>query len=66
MEIARYWRLNGQRYSLHGAVCTYCGKPNFTQRPVCDACNGTPSDGVSTRKPIANREIVSSAELGGK
>ena len=38
MEIARYWRLNAQRYSLRGNVCHNCGKPNISERPVCDAC----------------------------
>jgi uncharacterized OB-fold protein len=38
MEIARYWRLNGQRYSLKGSICTNCGKPNLSERPVCDGC----------------------------
>lgn len=38
MEIARYWRLNQQRYQLKGNVCTSCGKPFFPPHPVCDNC----------------------------
>lgn len=38
MEIARYWRLNNQRYNMTGSVCTQCGKPYFSPRPICDAC----------------------------
>ncbi len=38
MEIARYWRMNAQRYTLTGTVCTSCGKPYFSPRPVCEAC----------------------------
>ena len=38
MEIARYWRMNNQRYTLTGSVCACCGKHHVSSRPVCDAC----------------------------
>jgi uncharacterized OB-fold protein len=44
MEIARHWRLNAQRYSLRGSVCTCCGKAFFAPRPVCDACRQQDND----------------------
>lgn len=44
MEIARHWRLNSQRYSLKGSVCTCCGKAFFAPRPICDACSSAPAD----------------------
>ncbi len=40
MEIARYWRMNGQRYNLTGSICNCCGKHHFSPRPICDACQG--------------------------
>ncbi len=41
MELARHWRLNNQRYTLTGAVCTCCGKRFVSQRPVCDVCHAS-------------------------
>ena len=40
MEIARYWRMNNQRYNLTGSVCGNCGKRHISPRPVCDTCYG--------------------------
>jgi len=40
MEIARYWRMNNQRYNLTGSTCSNCGKRHISPRPVCDACHG--------------------------
>ncbi len=39
MDIARHWRLRGQRYTLTGSICTRCGKRFFAPRPVCDVCS---------------------------
>jgi uncharacterized OB-fold protein len=39
MELARHWRLNNQRYTLTGTVCTRCGKRFVSRRPVCDVCH---------------------------
>jgi len=41
MELVRYWRLNAQRYTLQGSVCTVCGKAHVAQRPVCDVCGAS-------------------------
>jgi len=38
MEIARYWRMNHQRYNMTGSQCARCGKRYVSPRPVCDAC----------------------------
>lgn len=38
MEVARFWRFNGQRYQLIGEVCGNCGKKIFPPRDVCDEC----------------------------
>ena len=38
MEIARYWRMNNQRYTLTGSVCACCGKHHISPHPMCDAC----------------------------
>lgn len=45
MELVRYWRMNAQRYSLQGSVCTSCGKSHVSQRPVCDVCGATTQEG---------------------
>jgi hypothetical protein len=66
MEIARYWRLNDQRYSLRGTVCTNCGKPSLSQRPTCDACSGSSADGGPGRKHSIRREAITAAEPAGK
>lgn len=44
MDIARHWRLRGQRYGLTGTVCSSCGKTFFTPRPVCDVCHASASN----------------------
>ncbi|MBN1430932.1 MAG: hypothetical protein JXB07_21365 [Anaerolineae bacterium] len=41
MELARHWRLNNQRYTLTGSVCTCCGKQFVSPRPVCDVCHAS-------------------------
>jgi len=38
MQIARYWRLRNQRYSLVGEVCNKCGAKIFPPRDVCPEC----------------------------
>ena len=38
MQIARYWRLRNQRYSLVGEVCNKCGAKLFPPRDVCPEC----------------------------
>lgn len=50
MEIARYWRLNNQRYTLTGTICTCCGKPSLSQRPVCDRCRESAADGHDSQR----------------
>jgi hypothetical protein len=42
MEIARYWRSNGQRYRLAGAACPHCGQLSFPPRPDCPVCSAQP------------------------
>lgn len=46
MDIARHWRLRGQRYSLKGSICTHCGKRFFAPRPLCDVCNESFTEGA--------------------
>jgi hypothetical protein len=43
MEIARHWRLKGQRYRLEGSACTVCGRLSFPPRPVCPDCTAYPA-----------------------
>jgi uncharacterized OB-fold protein len=38
MDLARNWRLKGQRYRLEGAVCADCGAKFFPPRQVCAEC----------------------------
>lgn len=58
MEIARHWRLNAQRYSLQGSVCTCCGKTFFAPRPVCDACRQPSSEtGRIEREQVRTSEL---------
>jgi len=38
MEISRHWRLQKQRYSLVGEVCTHCDSKIFPPRDVCPGC----------------------------
>ena len=38
MEIARYWRMNSQRYNLKGTICAHCGRLSFSPRVVCAYC----------------------------
>jgi uncharacterized OB-fold protein len=64
MEIARYWRLNNQRYNLTGSICTCCGKPSFSQRPVCDACGEQVADGRSAHRHAARHESALAAAAG--
>ena len=56
MEIARYWRLNNQRYTLTGSVCSCCGKQYFSPRPICDACQDEARSAKAT-----SREMVAPA-----
>ena len=63
MEIARYWRLNAQRYGLKGSVCHNCGKPNISQRPVCDACG---SFIKAEHMDTASQPIASAAQVAAK
>jgi len=37
-QIARYWRLNPQRYSLVGNFCPRCNYKIFPPREVCSHC----------------------------
>jgi uncharacterized OB-fold protein len=39
MGIPRYWRLQSQRYSMVGEVCTECGSKLFPPRDVCPECS---------------------------
>jgi len=39
MEIPRHWRLQNQRYSLVGEVCSRCGGKLFPPRDVCPECS---------------------------
>ena len=41
MELARHWRLKGQRYHLEGSVCANCGAKYFPPRQVCAECKST-------------------------
>lgn len=41
MEIARSWRLQGERLRLEGAVCTSCGLKALPAPRRCGACGGT-------------------------
>ncbi len=38
MEVARFWRTNGQRYQLIGEECPNCGTKIFPPRDVCPEC----------------------------
>lgn len=40
MEIARHWRLKGQRYRLEGEICAK-GHPVFPPRDICPTCATT-------------------------
>ncbi len=51
MEIARHWRLKGQRYRLEGSVCPICGQLSFPPRPACPDCSAQPA-------PIAGYELA--------
>jgi uncharacterized OB-fold protein len=64
MEIARYWRLNNQRYSLRGTICTKCGKPSLSQRPVCDTCSESAADG--NHKYVSRHETMAATEPAAK
>jgi len=39
MEVARFWRTNGQRYQLIGEECPNCGTKIFPPRDVCPECD---------------------------
>lgn len=57
MKIPHHWRLQEQRYGLTGTVCTGCGKPFFTPRPVCDVCS-TPSEDDRFERHSRRRETL--------
>lgn len=38
MEVPRIWRLQKQRYTLTGLVCTNCDKKMFPPRRICPNC----------------------------
>jgi hypothetical protein len=59
MDIARHWRLRGQRYGLTGTVCTNCGKTFFVPRPICDVCNEPAAEPYA----FENRRIRRSEQL---
>lgn len=40
MEIARHWRLKGQRYALVGEVCHHCENKIFPPKDICPSCGG--------------------------
>ncbi len=44
MEIARYWRLQEQRYNLIGECCPHCEKKIFPPRDICPGCGGKTKD----------------------
>ena len=52
MEIARYWRMNNQRYTLTGSVCTCCGKRHISPRPVCDSCQNDQDLAIKARAGV--------------
>jgi uncharacterized OB-fold protein len=39
VNIPRHWRLENQRYSLVGEVCTKCGAKLFPPRDICPECS---------------------------
>jgi hypothetical protein len=41
MEIARHWRLQGERLRLEGGRCDACGALAFPRRPRCASCGDT-------------------------
>lgn len=41
MDLARNWRLRGQRYRLEGNACKTCGAKFFPPRQVCSECRHT-------------------------
>jgi len=53
MEIARYWRMNNQRYTLTGSVCACCGKHHISPRPVCDACQNHEASTTKSHTTVA-------------
>lgn len=54
MEISRHWRLNAQRYSLVGEVCSHCQTKIFPPRDICPAC----SHEAKTAYPFSGRGEV--------
>ena len=38
MQVPRNWRVQKQRYSLVGEVCTQCGNKIFPPRDICPEC----------------------------
>ena len=56
MELARHWRLNSQRYTLTGAVCTGCGKRFVASRPVCDVCHASDMSAYTFGQQDTRRE----------
>ncbi len=39
MSLARFWRLQTQRYQLGGRVCAQCGAKIVSERAVCPVCH---------------------------
>lgn len=61
MEIARYWRMNNQRYTLTGSVCACCGKRHIFPRPVCDECQNQSASTNKTHTVVAANAIFEPA-----
>ena len=52
-QIARYWRLNAQRYGLVGNVCPDCNYKIFPPREVCSHC----AEKTETLFPCSSRQV---------
>jgi uncharacterized OB-fold protein len=39
MGVARYWRVQDQRYSLAGNECAICGRKFFPNKTMCPVCH---------------------------
>jgi hypothetical protein len=64
VEIPRYWRLNKQRYSLVGSLCSDCGEKQFPPRINCLKSNGDGSGNYKDKNPLDNLQVEGSPNLG--
>ncbi len=39
MQVPQNWRIQKQRYTLVGEVCTHCGNKIFPPRDICPECD---------------------------